>query len=210
MKRIGLFCGCFDPIHNGHIRAAENFLDKACLECVYLVPANASYCRRMESGKHRLEMCRLAAKGHAGIQVCDFEICLPQTPYTADTVAFFAGQFPGAEICLCMGEDTAETVPYWACFQILKECVRFLVVSRYDRYPGAKRLQQSGADVLYLRCEKDGISSTAIRKKLISGEENIPELNENVFCYIRENALYGRHTEQEGEKVYETDAHQNP
>ena len=91
LKRIGLFCGCFNPIHSGHIRAAELFRSAVGLECVFLVPANVSYHKfgaPMESGFHRLKMCELAVEGHAGLAVCDFEIKAPKAPYTIDTVLF--------------------------------------------------------------------------------------------------------------------------
>lgn len=196
-KKIGLFCGCFDPIHRGHIRAAETFRSAAGLECVYLVPANVSYRKcgvQIESGLHRLNMCELAAEGHAGIEICDFEIQSQQVPYTIDTILFFQNRFPASKIYLCMGEDTAETVVHWAYFERMKEIVRFLVIERNAWQSGADNLVQSGADVTFVDHERDGISSTEIRKQLMSGKKGIPELDEKVFRYIRANALYGSYT----------------
>lgn len=196
LKRIGLFCGCFNPIHCGHIRAAELFRAAAGLERVYLVPANGAYHKfgaPMASGVHRLNMCQLAAQGHTGIEVCDFEVRAPEAPYTIDTVLFFKNCFPDAQIYLCMGEDTAQTVVRWACFEELKDLVRFLVINREDRQMEVTGLLEKGGTVEFVQHEKDGISSTDIRKKLRSGVKTCPELDERVFQYIRENALYGRY-----------------
>lgn len=196
LKRIGLFCGCFNPIHSGHIRAAELFRSAVGLECVFLVPANVSYHKfgaPMESGFHRLKMCELAVEGHAGLAVCDFEIKAPKAPYTIDTVLFFKNRFPDTEIYLCMGEDTAQTAARWACFEELKDLVRFLVINREDRQMEVTGLLERGGTVEFVQHEKDGISSTDIRKKLRSGVKTCPELDEKVFQYIRENALYGRY-----------------
>ena len=57
--KIGLFGGCFDPVHTGHLRAASAFRAAAGLDAVLLVPANGSYKKigsAMEGGAHRLRM----------------------------------------------------------------------------------------------------------------------------------------------------------
>ena len=177
MKKIGLFFGCFDPVHRGHIRAAEMFRTAAELDRVLLVPANTQYRKFFgpsAGGVHRLNMCVLAAGGHEGIDVCDFEVRSPRLPYTTDTVKYIRTRIPGAEIFLCAGEDTANA----------------LVISRAGGPGHPAELFRSGAKVLYIDAETDGISSTAVRRRLWAGERVIPELDENVLCYIRENSLY--------------------
>lgn len=36
--KIGIFGGTFDPIHNGHMRAASEFLRQASLDRLYIIP----------------------------------------------------------------------------------------------------------------------------------------------------------------------------
>lgn len=195
MKKIGLFCGCFNPVHNGHIMAAESFKKAAELDCVYLVPANSQYSKfsgYVENGQHRLEMCALAVEDHDGIEVCDFEIRSPEVLYTMDTVIYMKTLYPDAEIFLCMGVDTAEKICLWACFDELKKNVKFLIASRYENNNHTDGLYTSGADVAVVEHEIDGISSTKVRKKLRAGETTIPELNKKVICYIRDHSLYSR------------------
>lgn len=204
LKRIGLFCGCFDPVHSGHITAAEIFRSAAELDRVYLIPANGSYSKygaRMESGLHRLHMCRLAAEGHAGIEVSDFEINAQGVPYTIDTVLFFKQRFPASGLYLCMGEDTARTVIRWACFDELKELVTFLVINREDHQVDTGSIVDSGGTAVFVSHDRDGISSTEIRKRLRSGAQDCQALDEKVLHYIREHALYGTGTlkKQEGD-----------
>ena len=108
--RIGLFCGCFDPIHLGHIRAAEACRSSAGLERVLFVPASDKYGKAglsMQSGLHRLAMCRLALNNCEGFDVCPFELESPDAPYTSETAAYVQGLYPGAELYLCLGEDAA-------------------------------------------------------------------------------------------------------
>lgn len=190
---IGLFCGCFNPVHNGHIRAAEAFRSAAGLDCVFLVPASDQYRKPgvpAAAGAHRLRMCALAAGGHAGIAVCGFEVRAPELPYTIDTVEYARAQFPGAEISLCMGGDAAKALPRWACFEPLRKNAAFLVINRAGDSGRPEQLLQSGARVTLIHQEPDGISSAAVRKKLQAGDSSIPELDGRVLRYIRENALY--------------------
>ena len=189
--KIGLFCGCFDPVHSGHIRAASAFRSAAGLDAVLLVPANDSYRKfgsAMQSGLHRLRMCALAVSGHYGLAVSGFEVRAAALPYTADTVAYARRCCPGAEIYLCMGSDAAGYVTRWACFGELKDSVRFLVA---DRGAGApEELLQSGAAAFCIPLEPDGVSSTAIRRALRQRAGLPAGLDGKVYRYIREKSLY--------------------
>lgn len=189
--KIGLFCGCFDPVHSGHIRAASAFRSAAGLDAVLLVPANDSYRKfgsAMQGGFHRLRMCALAVSGHEGLAVSGFEVRSPSLPYTSDTVAYARGCCPGAEIYLCMGSDAAKYVTRWECFGELKDSVRFLVA---DRGAGApEELLQSGAAAFCIPLEPDGVSSTAIRRALRQRAGLPAGLDARVYRYIREHSLY--------------------
>lgn len=189
--KIGLFCGCFDPVHSGHIRAASAFRAAAGLDAVLLVPANDSYRKfgsAMQGGLHRLRMCALAVSGHEGLAVSGFEVRSPSLPYTSDTVAYARGCCPGAEIYLCMGSDAARYVTRWACFGELKGSVRFLVTDRGGEAP--LELQKSGANVMRIPLEPDGVSSTAIRRALRQRAGLPAGLDGKVYRYIREKSLY--------------------
>lgn len=192
--RIGLFCGCFDPIHLGHIRAAEACRSSAGLERVLFVPASDKYGKAglsMQSGLHRLDMCRLALNNCEGFDVCPFELESPDAPYTSETAAYVQGLYPGAELYLCLGEDAARYAMRWSCFEELKSGVRFLVIERGGAGKEVvKALSSAGAIASEVPLEPDGVSSTAVRRKLTRGEDYIPELDSSVYRYIREKSLY--------------------
>lgn len=192
MVKIGLFCGCFDPIHKGHIRAALIMKEAAGLDIVYLVPASGKYSKYgadISDGEHRLKMCRIAVAGYTGLEVCDFEAKSEKLPYTIDTVKYIAAANPGARIYLCMGEDTAQWVPGWKCFRELCGNVGFVVISRAGA-ANCTVLEHSGAELVHVRAEPDGISSTGIRRALARGVQNIPGLDAEILRYITDNGLY--------------------
>ena len=64
MKRIGLFGGTFDPIHNGHIRMAVEVAENLQLDEVRLIPVNqpGHRSRPIASAAQRLEMISSAIK----------------------------------------------------------------------------------------------------------------------------------------------------
>lgn len=53
-----------------------------------------------------------------------------------------------------------------------------------------KALSSAGAIASEVPLEPDGVSSTAVRRKLARGEDYIPELDSSVYRYIREKSLY--------------------
>ncbi len=192
MMKIGLFCGCFDPIHKGHIKAALIMKEAAGLDLVYLVPASGKYSKYgadITGGEHRLQMCRIAAAGHEGLEVCPFEVESPELPYTIDTVRYIAAVHQGARIYLCMGEDTAQWTPGWACFRELRDSAGFVVISRAGA-AGCEMLERGGAELIRVEAEPDGISSTGIRRALARGVHDIPGLDAEILRYITDNGLY--------------------
>src|ERR1700687_2099881 len=90
--RVALFGGTFNPIHFGHLRAAEEVREALKLDLLYFVPA-ASPPHKTESdlapAEHRLEMTRLATKGNRHFMVSDVEIRRTGRSYTVETVRYF-------------------------------------------------------------------------------------------------------------------------
>src|ERR1700758_2291039 len=90
--RIGLFGGSFNPIHLGHLRAAEEDREAMRLDLIYFVPA-ASPPHKPPVGlapaEHRLQMVRLATKGNRHFMVSDVEVRRSGRSYTIDTVRHF-------------------------------------------------------------------------------------------------------------------------
>src|SRR5690606_21068506 len=87
--RVGIMGGTFDPIHNGHLLAAETAREEAKLDEVWFMPANVPPHKvnaPVATAEERLDMVALAVAGHDAFKTTDIELSLGGTSYTADTV----------------------------------------------------------------------------------------------------------------------------
>jgi nicotinate-nucleotide adenylyltransferase len=115
--RIGIFGGSFNPIHHGHLRAAEEVREALELDLVYFVPA-ASPPHKAEGdlapAEHRLQMVRLATKGNRHFMVSDAEVKRIGRSYTVDTVRYFVSTLrPPSYLYLMMGMDAFAELDSW-------------------------------------------------------------------------------------------------
>lgn len=114
--RIGVFGGSFDPVHYGHLIAAECAREQARLDRVVFVPAAApphKPGRMLADGRHRLELLALAIGGHDAFAVSSLEIDRGGTSYTVDTLAELAANHPGDRLVLILGPDSLAGFASW-------------------------------------------------------------------------------------------------
>jgi len=114
--RIGVFGGSFDPVHIGHLIAAECAREQARLERVVFVPAAApphKPGRILAEGRHRLEMLALAIGGHDAFAVSSLELDRGGTSYTVDTLTTLAALHPSDTLVLLLGPDALAGLPAW-------------------------------------------------------------------------------------------------
>ena len=114
--RIGVFGGSFDPVHYGHLIAAECAREQARLDRVVFVPAAEpphKPGRLLADGRHRLELLTLAIGGHDAFAVSPLEIDRGGTSYTVDTLAALAADHPGDRLVLVLGPDSLAGFARW-------------------------------------------------------------------------------------------------
>ena len=199
VKRIGLFGGSFNPIHNGHIHLAKSLREELCLDTVYLIPAKIPPHKsgsELASPVHRLNMCRLAAAENKGFEVSDYELCSERISYSLYTVRHFAEKEKNAEITLFVGSDMLLCFDKWFGFEQLLSMTRLAVASRNPDDYGllsdcADRLTRDfGAQIYISNAKAYPVSSTVIRQ-LIKKQENFScYLPESVVQYVIEHNLY--------------------
>ena len=89
--KIGIYGGTFDPIHRGHITAAQAAAQQLGLDLLLLIPASIPPHKALPEGgadaAQRLEMATLAtAELSCPAQVLDMEVRRQGKSYTADTL----------------------------------------------------------------------------------------------------------------------------
>ena len=112
-KRIAMFGGTFNPIHNAHINLALAFIKKLKLDKLLLIPTGVPPHKTdldIIYGEHRLNMCRLAVQDYKKIEVSDIEVKRGGKSYTADTLRQLKEIYPDSEFFVIMGADMYMTL----------------------------------------------------------------------------------------------------
>jgi nicotinate-nucleotide adenylyltransferase len=134
MTRIGIFGGTFDPIHFGHLRVAEEVRERHRLDVVTFVPNRVPPHKpglRPAPGVARLEMIRLAVRGHRAFAVSDLELRRRGPSYTIDTLAHFRHLHgDDAELVFILGTDAFAEIGSWRKPDELFTRADFVVMTR--------------------------------------------------------------------------------
>ena len=189
-----LFGGSFDPIHLGHLIAAEFAAEALRSTEVWFVPAREQpfkVGRHGASAEHRLRMLRVAVAGHPRFRVDAMELERPAPSYTVDTVRALAARL-NARVTLLVGSDAARELPTW---READELLRLADVAVYER------AGQSAGALPYaaqrITVPLVGISATEIRERVGAGRTIRYLVPEAVRAYITGLALY-RHDDDSG------------
>lgn len=114
--RIGVFGGSFDPVHLGHLIAAECCREQARLDRVIFMPAAVpphKQDRRLTPADDRVQMLRLAVGGHEAFTISTREIDRGGVSFTVDTLAQLRETHPAEELFLLLGPDAIVEFPTW-------------------------------------------------------------------------------------------------
>ncbi|ODV11598.1 MAG: nicotinate (nicotinamide) nucleotide adenylyltransferase [Rubrivivax sp. SCN 70-15] len=191
MKRIGLFGGTFDPVHNAHLALARSALADLNLDEVRWVPAGRPWqkARQLTEAAHREAMVRLAIAGEPRFVLDRIEIERPGPSYTLDTVRELQAREPGNEWFLIIGQDQYAGLHGWVGWQELLGRTVLAVANR----PGVAR----AADPEVLRFPHRSvalpmldIASTEIRRRVASAADVSELVPPEVAGYIDRHALY--------------------
>jgi len=219
LKRIGLFGGTFNPIHNGHLRAAASVREEFRLDTVVLIPAAVPPHKQTQDiapAADRLEMVRLAAAGIENTVVSDVELVRSGPSYTVDTVRFLGKQFDAdTQLFLIVGGDAFLEIDTWKDCQSLFASISMIVLDRPAAHGSASFFQtihgflRTRISDGYLPDEESlsfshprlktvylyagdliHMSSTRIRRRIGRGETVSGELPRTVEDYIRRKGFF--------------------
>lgn len=198
MKKIAIFGGSFNPIHNGHINICKWCQQEYNFDEILLIPTNIPPHKTaidMASGFDRLNMLKLATKDLNFITISDIELIETGISYTYLTVQKLKQLYENDKLYLIIGSDMLYIFEKWVNYQQILDNVTLISGARhqneYQKLIEKKQsfgIYQDKIDIINLDI-KD-ISSTQIRD-IIKNDISIDEkISTDVLDYIKKNNLY--------------------
>lgn len=132
-KKIGLFFGSFNPIHQGHLMIGNFMATRQELDEVWFVVSPHNPLKNKNSLANmydRLEMVELAIEGEENLKSSSIEFNLPQPSYTIDTLTFLNEKHPQVDFFLIMGSDNLYTFQKWKNYELILENYKILIYPR--------------------------------------------------------------------------------
>ena len=190
-KKIGLFFGTFDPIHNGHIEVAKYIIDNYFSDEVWLIitpqnpEKNLSKYQILSIG---IKMAQIATNKIDKVKPSNEEQDLPIPNYTIDTLDYISEKYKNYEFSLIIGQDNFEKFNNWKSHETIIENYKILIYPRLGsgKKPEIGKLK----NIIHLEGATVDVSSSEVREKIKNKSLVKNYLNENVLNFIIENNLY--------------------
>ena len=188
--------GTFDPIHYGHLVAAEEALVQFNLDRVVFMPTGEparKVDRSVSPAEHRYLMTVIATASNPDFEVSRLEIDRPGVTYTVDTMTQLRSiHGSGADLFFITGADAVLEILTWKDSARLADLCTLIAATRpgFDMAPFLERADDSGLVVQTMEVPALAISSTDIRGRVASRRPVRYLLPEAVAAYVSKNRLY--------------------
>ncbi|MCQ2211026.1 MAG: nicotinate-nucleotide adenylyltransferase [Paludibacteraceae bacterium] len=166
MKKVALFFGSFNPIHNGHLILANYIAEYAGVDEVRFVVSPQNPFKKdlnLMDDECRLRMVKKSIEGYPKFSVTDVEFSLPKPSYTYDTLSYISEQEKNVQFLLIMGGDNLPNFHQWKNAEKIVEMCEILVYPRPDS-PNEVPEQWKGKVRMLNEAPLLDISSTVIRR----------------------------------------------
>lgn len=196
--RLGIMGGTFDPIHYGHLVAAQAALEEENLDAVVFMPAGHPAFKdekKVSAAEDRYAMTLLATCDNPSFFATRFEVDRPKTTYTVETLRLLRDIYPAnVELYFITGADAISDILTWKNASQIALLAKFVAATRpgYDLARTQKMIEKSqvGFDVTYLEVPALAISSSYLRMRVENGQ-SLRYLTPDVVCgYIQKHKLY--------------------
>jgi nicotinate-nucleotide adenylyltransferase len=195
-KRVGIFSGTFDPIHNGHISFAKQAAQAGKLDKVFfLVEPRPRRKQAVKSFEHRLAMVQLAIADYPEFACIE----LRHSRFNvADTLPLLQARFSGSQLCFLLGDDmlTHFTDSEWPLIDEFIKSVELIVGVRKRSIEEVKDVikiieETRGVNFHYklFTSKMSAVSSSEVREHLRNGNF-AHDLPPDVYRYIIQHRLY--------------------
>lgn len=195
--KIGIFGGAFNPVHNGHIKLAEEYKNELKLDKVIFIPT-AVPPHKSSSGliskEDRLNMLSLALENKDKFEISDIEFNRSGKSYTYDTLVELKKIYPNAHLYLIVGADQFLTFNLWYRYSDILDMVTLCTAAREN---DAQKLKLDAfaktlkADNVFVgNFDVLRVSSSEIREKIKNQQDFSSLVDKKVYNYIVEKELY--------------------
>jgi nicotinate-nucleotide adenylyltransferase len=212
-RRLGILGGTFDPIHVGHLDAADAASAALALDEIVLMPAHDQPLRVSEPRAtvyHRFALAALAVEDRPDWRVSDMELVRQGRSYTEDTLrALHQSGWRASQLFFILGTDAFAGIASWHGYPGVLDLAHFVVIARPGvaideatmRIPevrsrtsppptGEERFDGPTRIFLVLAHTHD-VSSTTIRERLAGGLPIDDLVPPRVARHIEKHHLYG-------------------
>jgi nicotinate-nucleotide adenylyltransferase len=195
--RIGIFGGTFDPIHYGHLVAAEEAHAILGLDRVFVVPAGQpphKTDRPITAAEHRVAMVQLAIASNPHFVLSRVDLDRPGPHYSVDMVALLRRDLHPDELFLIVGMDSLMELPAWHEAERLLDLCFVVGVNRpgytYDLAPLESAVPGISSHIRVMEAPQLEISSHELQDRLRRGLPIRYQVPDAVERYICEHKLY--------------------
>lgn len=197
--KIGFMGGTFDPIHLGHLAAAETIREKANLDKIIFITAGRpphKMGRDITKKEDRFMMTKLATLSNPFFEVSAIEMVGKGYSYTVDTAKKLSGLYTNDSLYYILGADAVMEILSWRNPEKLLSTCKFIAATRpgIDNTKLDKEIEKIFSlyknEIIKIDVPAYDISSTEIRQNVRDGKSikyMVPEIVEN---YIKRKKLY--------------------
>ncbi len=199
MRKIGLMGGTFNPVHIGHLILAEQARTEWRLDSVWFLPNGIPPHKGLAnntSKDSRVAMLSLAIASNPDFELCTIELDDVKKSYSYETVRELKAMYPGDDFYFIMGEDSLISIGQWMAYELFLSEIKVLAMKRHGGEASflmekVTELNSRGYEVHALDAPAFEISSSEIRKRIVSGKSIRYMVPDQVWSYIQETGLYG-------------------
>ena len=191
MKTIGCFFGTFDPIHNGHLRLIDFFVNETDLDEVLIIitPLNPLKSKSITTKEDRLKMTEISLLNKKNIKISKIEFLMNKPNYTINTINELSRLNPENKFVLIIGEDNLTRFNEWKYHEKILESYSLYVYPRKTDFSIPKEFLNN-PNIKLFNAPLFKISSSQIRKNIEENMDVIDLIHPKVYKYIKENKIY--------------------
>jgi nicotinate-nucleotide adenylyltransferase len=190
--------GTFDPIHYGHLVAAEEARAQFGLDKVLFMPTGRPEYKETDQDITREErylMVVIATAANPAFGVSRLEVDREGPTHTIDTVKALRREYGAeTEIFFITGADAVLKITDWKDHERLADFCRFIAVTRpgydLDRFATLPREKESLPEITVIEVPALAISSTDLRRRIREGRSVRYLMPGPVANYIYKSGFY--------------------